>query len=149
MNIDFDKFLKDYRAQNNFMVHNGIVHNIVEPGKIESTMTILEQHLSTPGVSHGGAVAGFMDGVLGVAALTLALTNEKIVSTVEFKMNYFKPIFLGDVLTGKGKVIRNGKTLLVCLAEIYRGDELVAHGQGTFNAYPLSKRAELKDMVSR
>lgn len=83
-----------------------------------------------------------MDGVLGVAALSLAVESERLVSTVEFKINFFKPIQPGDVLLGYGKVIFEGKRLMGSEGTIFRAnhhDEVVAKGLGTFNAYPADK----------
>jgi uncharacterized protein (TIGR00369 family) len=139
--FDFTVFLENYKQINNFMRENGIEHSIIEPGLTETTMTILDKHLSSPNTAHGGSMAGYMDSVLGFCALSTAIPDENLVSTVEFKLNYFKPIFLNDHLVGRGKVIRKGKTFIVSIAEIFRGEEMVAHGQGTFNVYPLSKRA--------
>ena len=138
--FDFTVFLENYLQINNFMRENGIEHTVKEPGVTQTTMTIMEKHLSSPNTAHGGSVAGYMDSVLGFCALTAALPEGNLVSTVEFKLNYFKPIFLNDHLVGKAKVIRKGKTFIISIAEIYRGEEMVSHGQGTFNVYPLSKR---------
>jgi hypothetical protein len=112
--FDFTVFLENYKQINNFMRENGIEHSIIEPGLTETTMTILDKHLSSPNTAHGGSMAGYMDSVLGFCALSTAIPDENLVSTVEF---------------------------IVSIAEIFRGEEMVAHGQGTFNVYPLSKRA--------
>lgn len=139
--FDYKAFVENYKQINNFIRENGIEHVVNGPGQTETSMTILDKHLSSPGVAHGGAMAGYMDSVLGFCALSAAIAESNLVSTVEFKLNYFKPIFKSDKLIGKGKVIRKGKTFIISIAEIYRGEEMVAHGQGTFNVYPLSKRA--------
>lgn len=140
IDFDYEVFLENYKQINTFMRENGIEHTIIAPGITEIRMTILEKHLSSPGVSHGGAMAGLMDSALGFCALSAAIPDLNLVSTVEFKLNYFKPILFNDKLVGKSKVIRKGKSFIVSLSEIYRGEELVAHGQGTFNVYPLEKR---------
>lgn len=138
--FDFTVFVENYKQINNFMRENGIEHKVLAPGITETSMTILDHHLSSPGVAHGGSMAGYMDSVLGFCALTAAIPEGNLVSTVEFKLNYFKPIFFNDHLVGKGKVIRKGKSFIISIAEIYRGDEMVSHGQGTFNVYPMEKR---------
>ena len=139
--FNFAEFLVKYKQMNTFVRENGIEHGVNEPGCTETSMTILDKHLSSPGVAHGAAMAGYVDSVLGFCALSAVIADGNLVSTVEFKLNYFKPIFKGDKLKGKGKVIRKGKSIVVSIAEIYRGEEMVAHGQGTFNVYPLEKRA--------
>lgn len=142
MNIDFDFFLKTFRELNSFGNENGHDYEVLKPGEVITTMEVQQKHLNSPGVAHGGAIAGFMDAVLGVPALTAAIVDGNLVSTVEFKINYFKPILLGDKLVGKGTVIRKGKSLIVSTGAIYKGEEMVAHGQGTFNVYPLEKRKD-------
>lgn len=139
--FNYDAFLVKYKQMNTFVRENGIEHEINNPGRTETSMIILDKHLSSPGVAHGAAMAGYMDSVLGFCALSAVIAEGDLVSTVEFKLNYFKPIFKDDKLIGKGKVIRKGKSIVVSIAEIYRGEEMVAHGQGTFNVYPLAKRA--------
>lgn len=138
--FDFEVFGENYKQVNIFLRENGIEHKVLESGITRTTMTILEKHLSSPNTAHGGAMAGFMDSSLGFCALTAAIPDGNLVSTVEFKLNYFKPILINDYLLAKGKVIRKGKTFIVSIAEVYRGEEMVAHGQGTFNVYPMSKR---------
>jgi len=77
---------------------------------------------------------------MGVAALTTSAKSLCLVSTVEFKINYLKPVFLGDVLTGKGVVISAGKRIIVAKGEIYnQKGELISVATGTFNAYPYQK----------
>ena len=43
---------------------------ILKPGSIEYEMKVLEKHLATLTAAHGGMIAGMMDGVLGVSALS-------------------------------------------------------------------------------
>jgi uncharacterized protein (TIGR00369 family) len=116
------------------------------PGQAEYRMVIRPEHLSSPGVAHGGVLAGLMDAVLGAAALTLAFTAGELVSTVEFKINFLHPVRLGDELRATAQVDHAGKSLLVCSGTIYRQspgeapEKAVAQGMGTFNRYPATKR---------
>jgi len=96
--------------------------------------------LATPTAIHGGMLAAMMDGIIGVAALSAVAKENKLVSTVEFKINYFKPAFLGDQLTGKGKVDHKGNRIIHASGEIYnQKNELIAKALGTLNAYPFEK----------
>ncbi|MCB9188052.1 MAG: PaaI family thioesterase [Flavobacteriales bacterium] len=112
------------------------------PGIIEYRTTIAEKHLSSPGVGHGAITAAMMDAVLGTTALTAVYDDGNLVSTVEFKVNYFKPTFLGDKLIGKGEIEFQGKSLICTSAKIYKEatGELVSKALGTFNIYPMEKR---------
>lgn len=129
-----------YNETNQFGKLNGMELLSYSDGEIEYVMTIKQIHLATPIAAHGGVLAAYMDGVMGVAALTSSAKNLCLVSTVEFKINYLKPVILGDVLTGKGSVISAGKRIIIAKGEIFnQKGELVSIATGTFNAYPYQK----------
>lgn len=139
----FDNPIEIYKSINRFAQENGMVLDVKTPGESVYKMTILEKHLSSPNVCHGGVVAGFMDSVLGSAALSVSFISGALVSTVEFKINYFAPVYLNDKLEGIGKVDFEGNKLISSTGEIFRIEngkrELVAKAIGTFNKYPVSK----------
>lgn len=139
----FDNSIEIYKSINRFAQENGMVLDVKTPGESVYKMTILEKHLSSPNVCHGGVVAGFMDSVLGSAALSVSFISGALVSTVEFKINYFAPVYLNDKLEGIGKVDFEGNKLISSTGEIFRikngKRELVAKAIGTFNKYPVSK----------
>lgn len=135
------KFLQTYNKVNHFGRAMGMTYEVIQPGEVVYTMPILEMHLSNPMAAHGGAVSALMDGILGVAALSLAVENGQLVSTVEFKINYYRPVRLGDVLVGRGIVDFEGKRLMSVSGEIVEktSKQLLAKGTGTFNQYPAEK----------
>ena len=137
-----DDILEIYNSVNRFGKWNGMHFTIPEPGKVEYRFTPEKHHESSPGVMHGGALAGYMDAVLGLAALSRVSGDGFLVSTVELKMNFLRPVKTGDRLKGQGSVMFQGKRLLVSTAVItnQHGEE-VAVGQGTFNTYPVEKSA--------
>lgn len=129
-----------YNKVNNFGKENGLELTIVKPGEIIYEMTIQEKHLATVQTAHGGMIAAMMDGVIGVAALSAVADEGKLVSTVEYKLNYFAPVYLGDKLTGKGRVDNKGNRIIFTSGEIYnQHNKVIAKGIGTFNAYPYEK----------
>lgn len=135
-----DNFFEIFKQINQFDRYNNFAFEIHSPGLITYRMSVEEKHLSSPPTAHGGSIAGFMDCVLGLAALSLSVTQSQLTSTVEFKMNFIKPVQLGDVLVGTGKVVHAGKSLIISSGEIKCNDKLIAMGQGTFNLYPMSKK---------
>ncbi|GAB4249341.1 MAG: hypothetical protein Kow0079_01930 [Vicingaceae bacterium] len=129
-----------YNKVNNFGRVNGMKFIQLKKGIVEYHVTIKQEHLATTKAAHGGFVAGFMDAVLGVAALSSVALDGKLVATVEFKINYLKPVFLNDELKGIGNVINKGNRLITSEGKIYnQKNELIAIGNGTFNAYPFEK----------
>ena len=134
--------IEQYIAHNNFGKILGMDFKIIEPGLVHYFMTIKEEHLSTPKVAHGGVIATLMDGVLGVAALSNVVAQNKVVSTVEFKINYLSPALLGDQLFGIGKIDHMGNRIIITSGDIIctnRNNILIAKAMGTFNAYPFEK----------
>lgn len=111
------------------------------PGEIKYQMRVEAMHLAQPNAAHGGAVAAMMDGVLGVAALSLAVESNQLVSTVEFKISYFRPVKPGYLLEGHGIVEFSGKRLISTSGRIIEKNsgELMCTGCGTFNQYPAEK----------
>src|ERR1700752_3801650 len=105
--------INKYIEYNNFGRLLGLHFNIVEPGVVQHYLTITKDHLATPQAAHGGALSAMMDAVLGVAALSLVCQDLKIVSTVEFKLNYLNPALLDDELSGESFIEQKGNRIIV------------------------------------
>ncbi|QIX61920.1 PaaI family thioesterase [Hymenobacter lutimineralis] len=131
-----------YNQINQYGRTNGMALRLVGSGQVEYSMTVLPEHLSSPGTCHGGVLAGLMDSALGAAALALAFTEGELVSTVEFKINYLHPVRLHDQLVARARVVHSGKSLVVAEGDIFCATRelVVACGLGTFNRYPATKR---------
>jgi uncharacterized protein (TIGR00369 family) len=143
-------FIELFKSINKYDLENQMTFEIHSPGSITYKIKIQEKHLSSPNTAHGAAIAGFMDCVLGLSALSEAIEKDNLTSTVEFKINYIRPVKLGDELIGTGKVVHRGKSLIISSGEIRVAptNELVAMGQGTFNTYPFAKKDFLHDFTS-
>lgn len=134
------KLIEIYNQVNQFGRENDLKLEIVSSGEIVYKMEVKAKHLATPTTIHGGMVAGMMDGVLGVAALSAVAEENKLVSTIEFKISYYMPAYEGDILTGKGLVEKKGNRIIFASGEIKnQKNETVAKATGTFNAYPFDK----------
>ena len=120
---------------------------IIEPVKISYEMKVLPKHLATPTAIHGGMLAAMMDAVMGVASLSAVALDNKLVSTVEFKISYLNPALLGDLLTGNGIVDKKGNRIIYASGEILNQEnKIIAKAMGTFNAYPIEK-SDLKEYI--
>jgi acyl-CoA thioesterase len=100
----------------------------------ETALEIREDHLSPAGRVHGGVISAFFDYSCGAAVFS-TLGESDFCSTVELKVNYFKPIYVGDELTALVRVIFRGKRLCVVHGYIYRNGEKapVSMATATFN----------------
>lgn len=136
-----EKLIEIYQKTNQFGAYNGMELTKFEVDGIAYSLTIKPMHLATPTTAHGGIIAGYMDAVLGLAALYVSSENACLVSTVEFKINFISHVRVGDVLIGEGRVISKGKRIIVAEGKIYQAGsgDLVATATGTFNAYPYEK----------
>jgi len=68
------------------------------------------------GFVHAGAITALADSACGYAAASLT-PEDRDVLTVEFKVNLLSPA-RGDRFRATGEVIRAGRTLTVCSAEV-------------------------------
>lgn len=103
-------------------------------GRAEAALRILDKHLSPAARVHGGVISAFFDFSFGAAVFT-TLGSHDFCSTVELKVNYLRPLNLGDLLRCKTQVIYRGKRLAVCEGFIYRNRDPkpVAIATATFN----------------
>lgn len=133
-----------YNQHNNFGRLLNMTYEVIEPGKVSYHLKVTPDLLATPIAAHGGAIAGFMDAIVGVAALSAVAPLNKVVSTIEFKINYVQPALLNDTLKGIGEVLKQGSRILTVKGDIYnQKNELVATALATLNAYPIEKSGML------
>lgn len=145
--VNMDQFIALFRSINKYDLDNHLTFDIHSPGSITYRMRITEKHLSSPNTAHGAVIAGFMDCVLGLSALSKAVTESNLTSTVEFKINYIRPVSLNDEIIGTGQVVHKGKSLIISSGEIKNSHgNLIALGQGTFNTYPFNKKDFVHDL---
>ncbi len=102
--------------------------------RAEVELKIREDHLSPAGRVHGGVVSAFLDMACGAAVFS-TMKPKDYCSTVELKVNYLKPIELGDVLVAKTEVVFQGKRLCVLHGMVYRNHQTtpVAMASATYN----------------
>lgn len=105
------------------------------------TLELRDDHLSPAGRVHGGVVSGFFDFASGVAVFS-TLGTDDFCSTVELKVNYFRPLYSGNKLKAFSKVVFRGKRLCVVHSYLYRGREKepVAMATATFNVVTPTSR---------
>ena len=138
--LNFNPIILSYKEGNNFGKLIDMDFEIFNPGELEYKIKINKNHLATPNAAHGGVVSSLMDSILGISALSLVCEEDKIVSTIEMKLNFLVPVKLDDCLLGKSKLLTKGNRIIITEGEIFNQNEvLVAKGMGTFNSYPKQK----------
>ena len=137
-----ENFEKVYKDVARFDDHLGMVLSVHSPGNITYTLDIEDKHLASSDTCHGGVISGMMDAVLGITALSFAVSKNNLCATVEFKINYLSPVKLSERLEGSGTIDFYGSKLIVTSGAIIEQNSgrLVAKGLGTFSQYPLAKK---------
>lgn len=83
------------------------------------TLVLRNDHASPAGRIHGGVISGLFDACCGVAVFA-TMGPDDFCSTVELKVNFFKPLEVGQVLTCKSKVVFRGNRLCSTEGFLYR-----------------------------
>ncbi len=116
-NPQYKDRIREYLSRQYFMKHVGIELTVIKPGHVEAELNIEQTHLQQFGRIHGGVIATIADIAAGFAAYTL-VPEEFHVVTGEIKISYFRP-GKGHRLKAVGKVIKPGKSMSFCEAEIW------------------------------
>lgn len=109
----------------------------LEWGRSEMTMDVKDTYLNVRGACHGGVIAAFADTVMGSA---LYSTGAAASATIEMNINFLEPVMAGQVLTGRGEVLRKGKTTAVIRADLFVGEIMVAAARGTYSVLEPNKQ---------
>jgi uncharacterized protein (TIGR00369 family) len=89
----------------------------VRTGEVEIVLPFSDRILQQHEFIHAGAVATIADSACGYAALSV-MPRDAAVLTTEFKINLLAPA-KGERIRAIGRVIRNGKKLVITLGEVF------------------------------
>jgi uncharacterized protein (TIGR00369 family) len=78
-------------------------------GRAVVTLEAGPQHTNPMGTMHGGILCDIADTAMGIA-FTSTLAASESFTTVELKINFFRPVWKAQ-LRAEGKVVRRGKTV--------------------------------------
>ena len=135
---DFATRVRASFAQQAFMTTLGASLELVEPGEVHIALPYSPALTQQHGFLHAGATAAIADSANGYAALTLTPPGYEVLA-VEFKINLLAPASAPRLLA-RGRVLRPGRRLTVCLAEVFGVDgaepALVATMLSTITARP-------------
>jgi len=87
------------------------------PGEVHLAFPFAEKFCQQNGFMHAGAIASVADSANGYAAYTLAPADTDVLA-VEFKINLLAPA-RGAGFLACGRVLRPGRTLTVCQADVF------------------------------
>lgn len=112
---DFEARVRASFARQTFMQTLGACLVRVAPGEVEIELPCRPEISQQHGFVHAGAVASIVDSACGYAALTLMPADAAVLS-VEYKINLTAPAE-GERIVARGRVLKPGRTLHVCLGE--------------------------------
>jgi uncharacterized protein (TIGR00369 family) len=112
-----DKRCRESFARQQAMATIGASVLSVAPGEVELVMPFSDKLTQQHGFIHAGIVTMLVDTACGFAALSL-MPEDAAVLTTEFKVNLLSPA-KGERFIARGKVVRPGKKLMVCLGEVF------------------------------
>jgi uncharacterized protein (TIGR00369 family) len=128
-------------TRQHFMHLIGADLTVIEPGRVEAELLLQQQHEQHSGFAHGGLVATMADLAAGFAAVTLVPEGLGVV-TVELKTSYLYP-GVGKKLRAVGWVLKAGRRLHFCEAEVWCDEQLIAKASATMAVTkPSAKQAE-------
>lgn len=81
----------------------------VQDGKAVATLAAGTRHANPMGTLHGGILCDIADAAMGMAFAS-TLTPDESFTTVELKINFFRPVWRAQ-LRAEGKVVRRGKMI--------------------------------------
>jgi uncharacterized protein (TIGR00369 family) len=111
-----------HRIQESFD-RQGLMHHLgarlaeIAPGRVEIAVPFRQELTQQHGYFHGGVSGTIADTACGYAAYTLTPADSTVL-TVEFKMNLLAPAE-GEELVARARVVRSGRTLKICAADVY------------------------------
>ena len=120
-NPDFKAVVRESFARQPMMTSLGARLTMVEPGRVHIAMTFSAACTQQNGFMHAGAIASLADSACGYAAFTLAPAGTDVLA-IEFKINLLAPARAPE-FEARARVIRSGRTLTTCLADVWGVDD--------------------------
>lgn len=116
-NPDFRATILRHLERQYFMQHIGCRLVTIEPGYVVAEIDLGREHQQQIGLVHGGVTATIADVAAGFAGFTLVGPDEHTV-TAEIKVSYFAK-GRGTLLRAVGRVVKPGRALHFCEAEVF------------------------------
>ena len=133
-----ERVTSSFESQSMMKTLRARIHKVLK-GKVSIEVPLLPSMLQQQGYAHAGLAFSIGDSAAGYSALTVMPENQEVM-TAEIKINLLAPAD-GELLRAEGKVVKNGKRLVIVTSEIYalknRKKKLIALMQGTMIPVPM------------
>lgn len=123
---DWEARVRSSFSKQPFMAHLGAELSHVSVGAVDIELPLVRELTQQHGYFHAGSTSSIADSAAGYAALSLYPAGSGVL-TAEFKVNLLNPA-RQPRLIARGRVIKPGRTLTICRADVYGlGDEDQVH----------------------
>ena len=116
-NPAYETRVRESFARQSFMRTLGVELLSIDPGRVEMRLAYNDGLCQQHGFFHGGVIGTLADNAGGYAAFSLMAAEDSVL-TVEYKLNIVAPGD-GEALLVRGAVLRPGRTLTVCRADVF------------------------------
>ena len=116
-NPAFEAVVRESFSRQALMSTLGATITHLAPGEVHLAAPYAPAFTQQNGFWHAGAIASLADSANGYAAFTLAAPGTDVLA-VEFKINLLAPA-RGESFLAAGRVVRPGRTLTVCQADVF------------------------------
>ncbi|HEX6815970.1 MAG TPA: PaaI family thioesterase [Gemmatimonadaceae bacterium] len=113
----YEERVRESFARQSHMATLGASIAFIAPGQVHLAMPFAPQFCQQNGFLHAGAITSVADSANGYAAYTLAPPDTDVLA-VEFKISLLAPA-KGAGFLACAQVLRPGRTLTVCQADVY------------------------------
>ena len=114
---NFEARVRASFARQRLMETIGATLTRVYAGEVEIELPFRADLTQQHGYLHAGVVTSIVDSACGYAALSLTPAGAEVLS-VEYKINLLSPA-KGEQMIARGRVIRSGRNLTVCLGDVF------------------------------
>lgn len=121
--IDIEKAIVERTNVHGIFKLLGIEALESKPGRGKLRIRFREELTQPSGIAHGGIAATLADAAVAMALLPDVLRKGGDITTIEMKINYFRP-FKEGVMIAEARIVHKGKTVAV-------GDVDITDGNGT------------------
>lgn len=117
MDPHWERRVRESFQRQGLMQHIGAELMAVRAGECEIRVRYRRELTQQHGYFHAGVTSAIADSASGYAAYSLMPADHSVL-TVEYKINLVAPA-AGDMLIGRARVLRSGKTLKICAADVF------------------------------
>jgi len=113
----WERRVRESFSRQGLMEYLGAELVAVRAGECEIRARYRQELTQQHGYFHAGVTASIADSASGYAAYSLMPADYSVL-TVEYKINLVAPA-AGDLLIARARVVRSGKTLKICAADVF------------------------------